>query len=70
MTLRETLLRDIDRFLKRTGMAETTFGQAALNDPALVRTIRAGRAPGADTIDAIHKYMAKNDVKKRRKARR
>lgn len=67
MSLRETLLRDIDRFLKRTGMAETTFGRAVMNDGKLVGNIRAGREPRADTIDAIQRYMAKHAPKKGKK---
>jgi tRNA-dihydrouridine synthase len=41
-----TLLSDIDVYLQRTGVAETTFGRRAVNDPRLVRDLRRGRVPG------------------------
>ncbi|GAA4218432.1 hypothetical protein GCM10022253_19040 [Sphingomonas endophytica] len=40
------LLNDIDTYLRRTGVAETTFGRRAVNDPRLVRDLRRGRVPG------------------------
>ena len=41
-----SLLLEIDRYLRRTGMRETTFGRAAVNDPRLVGDLRRGRVPG------------------------
>jgi hypothetical protein len=40
------LLSEIDVYLRRTGVAETTFGRRAVNDPRLVRDLRRGRVPG------------------------
>lgn len=40
------LLSDIDLYLQRTGVAETTFGRRAVNDPRLVKDLRRGRVPG------------------------
>lgn len=42
-----SLLIEIDRYLRRTGIAETTFGRRAVNDPRLVGDLRRGRMPGA-----------------------
>lgn len=42
-----SLLTAIDRHLRRTGMAETTFGRQTINDPRLVADLRRGRQPGA-----------------------
>ncbi|MFL0414934.1 hypothetical protein [uncultured Sphingomonas sp.] len=42
-----SLLVEIDRYLRRTGVAPTTFGRRAVNDPRLVLDMRAGRMPGA-----------------------
>lgn len=42
-----SLLIDIDRFLRKTGMAPTSFGRAAVNDPRFVFDLRRGREPGA-----------------------
>lgn len=41
-----SLLVVIDRYLRRTGIAETTFGRRAVNDPRLVADLRRGRQPG------------------------
>ncbi len=40
------LMSEIDSYLQRTGVAETTFGRRAVNDPRLVRDLRPGRVPG------------------------
>ena len=42
-----SLLIEIDRYLRRTGIPPTTFGRRAVNDPRLVGDLRAGRRPGA-----------------------
>lgn len=42
-----SLLIKIDRYLRRTGVPPSTFGRRAVNDPRLVRDLRAGRMPGA-----------------------
>ena len=39
------LIRDIERFLHRTGLAATTFGRLAVADPRLVFDLRKGREP-------------------------
>jgi hypothetical protein len=41
-----SLLIEIDRYLRRTGIAETTFGRRTVNDPRLVGDLRRGRMPG------------------------
>jgi hypothetical protein len=42
-----SLLVEIDRYLRRTGIPPTTFGRRAVNDPRLVGDMRRGRLPGA-----------------------
>ena len=42
-----SLLGQIDLYLRRTGTPPSTFGRRAVNDPRLVRDMRAGRMPGA-----------------------
>lgn len=39
-------LTEIDRYLRRTGMAATTFGRCVARDPRLVADMRAGRRIG------------------------
>ena len=41
-----SLLPEIDRYLRETGMSPTRFGRRAVNDPRLVLDLRAGRTPG------------------------
>ena len=39
------LIRDIERFLRHTGLAPTTFGRLSAADPRLVFDLRNGREP-------------------------
>ena len=39
------LIRDIERFMRRTGLPPTTFGRLAVADPRLVFDLRNGREP-------------------------
>ena len=39
------LIREIERFLRRTGLAATTFWRLAAADPRLVFDLRNGREP-------------------------
>lgn len=41
-----SLLIEIDRFLRQTGMPVTRFGRLAVNDPRLVGDMRRGRRLG------------------------
>lgn len=42
MTEREKLLHDIEAFIARAAMSPTKFGLLAMNDPALMKRLRAG----------------------------
>ena len=55
--LRTQLLAEIDTFLSRTGMTETGFGIAVLNDPAWVGRLRQGMDPRIGTVDKCRLYM-------------
>ena len=39
------LIRDIERFLRQSGLPPTTFGRLAASDPRLVFDLRNGREP-------------------------
>ncbi|MEH3103258.1 MAG: hypothetical protein PGN12_05070 [Sphingomonas phyllosphaerae] len=52
------LLNDIDIYLRRTGVAETTFGRRAVNDPRLVRDLRRGRVPGPALCARVEAILA------------
>lgn len=52
------LLSDIDRYLHRTGVSETTFGRRAVNDPRLIRDLRRGRVPGPRVCARVEAIVA------------
>lgn len=58
MSTRDKFLAECDRFLRRFKMAETRLGQDAMNDPAFLSRVRAGRSPKSDTMDRVRDYMA------------
>lgn len=62
MTLRETLLAEIDAFLGRAGIAETTFGRKAVNDGKFVGSLRQGRDVNSATIDRVRAFIARHPV--------
>lgn len=58
MTSREKLLQEIEAFLVRTGMTQTSFGRDSIRDPAIVADIRKGKNPRLDTADKLRAFMA------------
>jgi len=50
-------LRSIERFLKQSGMAPTTFGRQAARDPRLVFDLRNGREPTDRMKRRIEHFM-------------
>lgn len=57
MTLLEDLIARIDVFLARNGMAATTFGKLACNDPNFVADVREGRDLRMSTIGKVDSFM-------------
>jgi hypothetical protein len=51
------LLRSVERFLRQTGMAPTSFGRAAARDPRLVFDMRNGREPGERMQRRVEHFM-------------
>lgn len=51
------VLKDIDAFLKKTGMSETQFGLKSLNDGKLVGNLRAGRRLWPETETNIRVFI-------------
>lgn len=68
MSIRDQLLADIERFLARTGMDHTRFGKEALNDPAFVSRLRAGKDVRTKTIERIRTFMASRPLARRPRA--
>lgn len=55
----QSIIVDIDAFLKRHEMAESTFGRLAINDWKLVRSLRAGsRRIWPETEAKVRAFMA------------
>jgi len=51
------LLRDIEKFLRRTGMPAIKFGRLAVRDPRLVLDLRNGREPRRRTVIRVEHFM-------------
>lgn len=58
MSTIETLLREIEKFLEESDIAESTFGRRVLNDGKLVERIRQGGGLTVANLDRIRVYMA------------
>jgi predicted AAA+ superfamily ATPase len=57
MTIETELLQEIRDFVRKTGMAETTFGRLAANDGKLVARLRAGSGVTTRTVEKIRSYL-------------
>ncbi len=53
-----TLLVEIDRYLRVTGMPATKFGRLAVGDPRLVGDLRRGRMPRDKMVAQVEAFMA------------
>ena len=51
------LIREIERFLRQTGMPWTKFGRLAASDPRFVADLRNGRIPRAATAKRVEHFM-------------
>jgi 2,4-dienoyl-CoA reductase-like NADH-dependent reductase (Old Yellow Enzyme family) len=51
------LLRDIETFLRRTGLPATKFGRLAVADPRLVADLRNGREPRRRMVMRVEHFM-------------
>lgn len=52
-------LRSVEQFLRKTGMAPTRFGRAAVRDPRLVFDMRRGREPTVRMQRRLEHFMNK-----------
>ncbi len=53
------LIRNIEKFLRRTGMSATKFGRLATHDPRFVEDLRNGRIPRDYTERRVEHFMNK-----------
>jgi 2,4-dienoyl-CoA reductase-like NADH-dependent reductase (Old Yellow Enzyme family) len=51
------LLRNVEAFLRRTGLPETKFGRLAVADPRLVSDLRNGREPRRRMVIRVEHFM-------------
>lgn len=51
------LIRQIERFLRETGMPWTKFGRLAAHDPRFVEDLRNGRIPRPRTQARVEHFM-------------
>ena len=50
----------VEDYLKRTGLAASSFGQLAVNDSSFVEDLRAGREPRFSTIGRVDQFMTEH----------
>jgi len=62
MNNQESLIAELDEFMTRHGIADSTFGIRCLNDSHLLERIRDGRPIRRSTILKIRKYMARYEL--------
>ena len=51
------LLREVERFLRRGGVAPTRFGREVVGDPRFVFDLRNGRDPRPRTVEKVRAYL-------------
>jgi hypothetical protein len=51
------MLEKINRYLRRSGMSPTAFGQRVANDPRLVHDLRRGREIGLKLVRRIDSFI-------------
>jgi hypothetical protein len=60
-----SLIRTIELFLRRTGMAPTRFGRDSVRDPRFVFDLRNGREPSGRTVRRVEHFMNIYDAEQR-----
>ncbi|WP_169746377.1 hypothetical protein [Sphingomonas changbaiensis] len=51
------ILRQVEQYLKHSGMSATAFGRQVARDPRLVHDLRRGREPGARLARRIISFI-------------
>jgi len=51
------LLREVERFLRRTDVPPTRFGREVMGDPRFVFDLRNGRDPRPETVARVRAYL-------------
>ena len=58
MSANQKLLTEIETFLKRAGMNDSSFGHKTVNDGKLVDRLRSGGSVTLNTAERIREFMA------------
>jgi hypothetical protein len=58
------LLAEIDAFLQRSGVTQTDFGKAVMNNSSFVRQLRTGGGVTLRTLDKVREFIQKCDALK------
>jgi hypothetical protein len=58
------ILSRIEAFCERHDMAESRFGREAVNNPALVGSLRGGGNPTLETLQRIADFIAARDAER------
>lgn len=51
------LLREVEKFLRRSDIAPTRFGREAVGDPRFVFDLRRGRDPRPRTVERVRAFL-------------
>ena len=51
------LLREVEKFLRRSDIAPTRFGREAVGDPRFVFDLRRGRDPRPRTVARVKAFL-------------
>lgn len=60
MSAKQSLLREIETFLRTTGMKESAFGHKTNKDGKLLDRLREGGTVTLETAERIRKFIADN----------
>lgn len=64
MNTRNKLLADIHKFVRETGIPQTTLGKEVCGDGSLVARLRAGKDITTKNLDRLYAYMAAERAKR------
>lgn len=51
------LLREVEKFIRRSDIAPTRFGREAVGDPRFVFDLRKGRDPRPRTVERVRAFL-------------
>lgn len=55
------LLAEVEAYLDRNPMPETTFGKHAVNDGKFMTRLRAGQNMTLDTVDRVRRFLRESE---------